>query len=377
MLVVIGAGPYGLATAAAALRAGVDTAVVGKPLSFWVDNMPAGMYLRSGPDWHLDANGVHTFEAFLEERGIAASDVDPVPIAVFLAYARWFQLQEGLEVRDTLVTELSHDGERFRVGLEDGDGLDADAVVAAPGIRHFQNVPEWSTALPEEVCAHTCDLVRFEGFDGARVLIVGGRQSAYEWAALAGEHGAERVDIVHRHDVPRFERVSWKFADPWIDQTLAVPGWYRRLPAREREAIGLRFWEVGRLTLEWWLTPRLAGGRFRRWPGTAVVEADLRRSASTSVTVQLTDGSTLEVDRVVLATGYRTDLRRVPYLAPAMDRIELDDGFPVLDESFQSTLPGLYIPGFASTKDFGPFFGFTKGCPAAAAIIARHLARVG
>jgi hypothetical protein len=92
---------------------------------------------------------------------------------------------------------------------------------------------------------------------------------------------------------------------------------------------------------------------------------------------RMPSSSTLEVDRVVLATGYRTDLRRVPYLAPAMDRIELDDGFPGLDESFQSTLPGLYIPGFASTKDFGPFFGFTKGCPAAAAIIARHLARVG
>ncbi|HEY6786447.1 MAG TPA: hypothetical protein VI365_03965, partial [Trebonia sp.] len=65
MLVVIGAGPYGIATAAKAVEAGIETVVVGRPLSFWIDNMPQDMYLRSGPDWHLDASQVHTFEAFL------------------------------------------------------------------------------------------------------------------------------------------------------------------------------------------------------------------------------------------------------------------------------------------------------------------------
>jgi FAD-dependent urate hydroxylase len=38
--------------------------------------------------------------------------------------------------------------------------------------------------------------VRFDELAGSRVLIVGGRQSAYEWAALIREHGAERIDIV-------------------------------------------------------------------------------------------------------------------------------------------------------------------------------------
>jgi FAD-dependent urate hydroxylase len=54
---------------------------------------------------------------------------------------------------------------------------------------------------------------------------VGGRQSAYEWAALLAEHGAERVDLVHRHDVPRFDRVSWRFIDPYVDSTVRVRGW--------------------------------------------------------------------------------------------------------------------------------------------------------
>ena len=53
----------------------------------------------------------------------------------------------------------------------------------------------------------------FRNFPGG-VLVIGGRQSAYEWAALLGEHGAERVDVVHRHDVPRFEQSELEVRRP-------------------------------------------------------------------------------------------------------------------------------------------------------------------
>lgn len=377
MLVVIGGGPYGIATAASAIEAGIETVVVGRPLSFWTDNMPEGMFLRSGPDWHLDASGVHTFEAFLEERRIAAADIDPVPIAVFLGYARWFQQRTHVTVTEHMVTGLHGNGDgSFLLTLEGGQTLAAESVVAAPGVRYFKQRPGWSTSLPETLCAHTCELVRFDDFAGVRVLIVGGRQSAYEWAALAGEHGAARVDIVHRHDVPRFERVSWKFTDPYLEQTLAKPDWWRTLTGTERDAIARKFWEVGRLTLEWWLTPRLQGERFRRHPRASVISVATAEDGGTA-RVRLSDGTELDVDRIVLATGYKADLCRVPYLAGVLDRIEVTDGFPVLDESFQSSLPGLYLPGFTGTRDFGPFFGFTKGCPAAAALVTRGLTRAG
>jgi hypothetical protein len=45
----------------------------------------------------------------------------------------------------------------------------------------------------------------------------------------------------------------------------------------------------------------------------------------------------------------------------------------VLDEELQSSVPGLYFTGFAATRDFGPFFGFTKACPAAAAMVVGGL----
>jgi FAD-dependent urate hydroxylase len=383
VLVVIGGGPYAIAAAARAIENGIETVVLGRPLGFWTDNMPDGMYLRSGPDWHLDASGVHTFEAFLEERGIGVAEIDPVPIAVFLDYARWFQREKGVVVDERLVTSVRLDGDagrgdratgdRFEVRLDDGAKLVADAVVAAPGVRYFQNRPDWSAGLPEALCSHTCDLVRFDDLAGARVLIVGGRQSAYEWAALIGEHGAERVDIVHRHEVPRFERVSWRFADEYVERTVASPTWWRSLPVSQQQVIARKFWEVGRLTLEWWLMPRLQGERFRRRPGTTVVAVSA--DGAGAARVQLSDGTELAVDHIVLATGYKADLARIPYLDEVLPLVATAGGFPLLDDAFQTSLPGLFMPGFTGTRDFGPFFGFTKGCPAAADLVTRGLIR--
>ena len=370
-LLVIGAGPYALSTAALARERSIKTVVVGRTMGFWRENMPAGMFLRSGPDWHLDGAGVHTFQAYLEERRIKPAEVDPIPVSVFLDYADWFRQGKQVAVREELVDRLAKPNGRFEATLQSGERILADAVVAAPGNRPFTNVPEWASPLVPGRAAHTCDLVRFEDMAGARVLIVGGRQSAYEWAALIREHGAARIDIVHRHEVPRFERVSWNFVDAPVERTITTRGYWRNLPETEQNAIARRFWEVGRLTLEYWLTPRLEWDGLTRWPGTEIAHIDPGQRKD--LRVRLSNSKSLAVDRLVLACGYRVDLAKVPYLAGVLDQIELADGFPVLDEAFQTSLDGLYITGSSATRDFGPFFGFVKGSPAAATLIVDDL----
>ena len=42
---------------------------------------------------------------------------------------------------------------------------------------------------------------------------------------------------------------------------------------------------------------------------------------------------------------------------------------------FETSLAGLYVTGFASTRDFGPFYGFTKGCPSSARIAVAEMLR--
>jgi hypothetical protein len=180
------------------------------------------------------------------------------------------------------------------------------------------------------------------------------------------------VDVVHRHPVPDFAKVGWGFVDAYIDATLAQRGWWRRLPAGQQQAVARTFWQAGRLTLEPWLVPRISPRVVTRHPDTEVVGVAVDAA---DVTLSLSDGTALSADHVVFASGYRADLARVPYLADVVDQLSVTNGFPDLSEGFETSLAGLYVTGFASTRDFGPFYGFTAGCPSAARIAVGEMLR--
>ena len=127
-------------------------------------------------------------------------------------------------------------------------------------------------------------------------------------------------------------------------------------------------------SFEPWLRRRIDGPSIRRWPNRRVL--GYRKLATGDIEVLLTGGTRLVVDRIILATGYRADMTKVPYLAASglVRDLRLRDGFPILAEDFQASVPGLFLPGFPSTQDFGPFFGFLAGATATAHVIVAKLA---
>src|SRR5439155_25455112 len=85
----------------------------------------------------------------------------------------------------------------------------------------FKKYPrEMVEKLPSGSYTHTCDMVDFKFFRDRRVLIVGGRQSAFEWAALMNEKGADQIHITYRHATPKFTEPDWSWVQPLARRTL-------------------------------------------------------------------------------------------------------------------------------------------------------------
>src|SRR5437867_3608561 len=78
-LLIIGAGPYGLAMAAYAGHRRLDYVICGHPMDFWKSNMPRGMLLRSSWDWHIDPLGAHTLQAYANAHNVNTGGAEPIP----------------------------------------------------------------------------------------------------------------------------------------------------------------------------------------------------------------------------------------------------------------------------------------------------------
>src|SRR5690348_10165200 len=105
-VVVVGAGPYGLSAAAYLLSRKLRVAVFGKPMSFWQEHMPRGMYLRSywGETNLADPRKRFGLDQFVE--ATASARQVPMPVQMFIDYGRWFQKQAVPNVDETYVASI-------------------------------------------------------------------------------------------------------------------------------------------------------------------------------------------------------------------------------------------------------------------------------
>lgn len=373
-VLIIGAGPFGLAVAAQAAHDGIEHLIVGQPMEFWRRHMPRGMFLRSACDWHLDPLNVDTIDSFLGTQGKTARDVEPLSLEFYLSYVDWFQRQKSIKPVPVYVKQLEGlEAGGFVATTVEGEVINARRVVLAPGFKHFAHAPaELIARLPEGRFQHTSEFVDFSEAQDKHFLVIGGRQSAFEWAALLSEAGAAAVHVSHRHASPVFATSDWSWVNALVDNMVEDPNWFRRLSKPEKEAVNHRLWAEGRLKLEPWLEPRIKTDRVRIWPHTELVSCSQREDGE--LVIVLSNGETIVVDEIVLATGYKVDLARLPIFAPDLRAcIDMRNGFPVLDDHFETSVPGLFITSMPAMQDFGPFFGFTISVRTSARLICERL----
>jgi cation diffusion facilitator CzcD-associated flavoprotein CzcO len=380
---IVGAGPYGLASAAHLGRIkGLDVRVFGDPMSFWRDRMPAGMLLRSPyVASHIsDPDGAFTLDAYQRATSPVAS---PVPLDRFVDYGRWFQRLVLPHPDPRAVDRVQRTNGHFRLDLADGDAVSAGRVVVAAGIAPFARIPGPFQGLPDWAASHSSAHRDLTSFADRSVMVVGGGQSALESAALLHEAGARVQVLVRAPRIYFLRRVGWvhnlgpltrlmfapaEVGPAGVSQFVQRPDLYRRLPRALQDKWAVRSIRPAGAA---WLAARLGSVPIRT--DTEIVSVSA--TAGNWVTARLRGGTTLEADHVLMATGYRVDVAGYSFLEPVLERIGRVGGYPRLSRSFESSLPGLHFVGAPAAWSFGPLMRFVAGTEFAAAALARGMAR--
>jgi hypothetical protein len=201
------------------------------------------------------------------------------------------------------------------------------------------------------------------------VLVVGGGQSALESAALLHESGA------HAEVIVRSDHLNWLHGGKYhrrlgrlapllyaptdvgpmgLSRMVAVPDVFRRLPHKIQDPLAYRAIRPAGAA---WLTPRL-----QQVPITTTRSIVSASTADGSLQVRFADGGQVTVDHLLLGTGYRVDIARYPFLAPALlARVRRVNGYPLLRPGMESSVPGLHFVGAPAAWSFGPIMRFVSG----------------
>jgi putative flavoprotein involved in K+ transport len=201
-------------------------------------------------------------------------------------YAEVFTLPIAL---DNGVESLSSTNDGFVLALEDGSSMEADQVIVATGPFQIPHVPVFAADLATEVVqVHSTGYRKPSDVPKGSVLVVGGGNTGYQIAEeLAATHQVHLA--VGSRQLPLPQRFLGRDLFWWLEKIGALHKTVdTRLGQRMRERdtlIGSSPRSVKRVGVH--MKPRAVGASDR--------------------TITFADGSTVDVDAVIWATGYRLD----------------------------------------------------------------------
>jgi thioredoxin reductase len=388
---IIGAGPYGLSLAATLRARGIEHRIFGTPMHTWRAHMPDGMKLKSEgfASSLYDGTEEMSLGAYCREQRLDYQDTGlPVTLDLFRTYGVAFQQRRVPHLEQTDAVQLDGTASGFRIALANGGACAARRVVIATGISHYEHVPECLAGLLPDLAGHASRTRDPRALAGKRVAVLGGGASAIDMAALLGEAGARTSLIVRGKRVvflgPPAGRKRSLLESLRAPQSGLGPGWksrlctdapwlFRTLPEGFRHKVVRK--HLGP-SAGWW-TRAPVENHVEVMLQTRIVGA-MERHGAVELQLMHADGTRRieTVDRVIAATGYRPDLRRLPFLAKAL-RQEISETahIPHLSGNFETSVPELYVTGLAAAYTFGPLLRFAFGADFTARTLGRHLAR--
>lgn len=389
-ITIVGAGPFGLSIAAHLRGLGLDFRIIGSAMQSWLTRMPKGMLLKSEgfASSLYDPGRTLTLERFCKEQGIVYQDIGlPVPVETFSNYGVAFQkrLVPGLEDENLVAINLCAEG--FDLRMESGKSFKTRKVVLAVGIDYFRNLPQALATLPSPLFSHSAEHHDLHGFRGQTVTVIGSGASAIDIAVLLHEAKA-KVQLIVRKPTLTFgseqapsRPALLRIREPmsglgpgWRNRLFAdVPLLYRYLPEHIRLRTAKRFLGPSG---GWFMKQRMA-------PVPLILGCELLESKVCASRVQLrllaADGSNrlVTADHVIAATGYRPDVRRLPFLgSDILARLQLIGETPRLSRHFESSVAGLYFVGSIAATTFGPLTRFAVGAEFTSRQISGHLMKL-
>jgi putative flavoprotein involved in K+ transport len=347
-VVVVGAGPAGLAVAACLARRGVRATV-----------LDAGAAV--GDSWRNRYDRLHLHTPRLQSgmpgypiprrfgRWVAKDDV-----AAYLAdYATRHHIEPELGV---VVERVDRDGDGYTV-TAGADRRTASHVVVATGYQRVPVLPAWPGAndFGGELL-HAVDYRSPEPYRGRRVLVVGTGNSGAEIAADLAEGGAAEVWLSCRTPPPVLPRQ----VGPIATTALGIPNEY--LPASLVDPMNKRLQRLTMPDLSRFGLPRPTVGlkaQFRRTAVVPVIDVGLVAQVQagrvevvravesfTTRSVVLAGGRAVDPDVVIAATGYRRGLEDMVGHLGVLD----GDGVPLVHAARTHPAgPGLHFIGMLPT----------------------------
>src|SRR5580704_12532288 len=339
--VIIGAGPAGLACAATMGVAGLNVTVLEKGASV-------------GTSWrrHYDRLHLHTDRKHSSLPGMAMPRSFPLypsrgqVVGYLESYAAHFGIRP---VFNTPVSCVRRDGAQWRADTAQGP-ISAPVMVVATGIADAPHRPAWPglETWPGSVI-HSSQYRNPTPYAAKRVLVVGFGNSGGEIALDLANAGTDvalavrsAVQVLPR-DLLGFPIVSWAILYSRLPARLvdAINAPILRLAVGSVESLGMRRAAKGPLQMieEDGRVPLIDIGTLARIrDGSIRVYGGIDRFTPDGIV--FADGASEKFDAVILATGFRPDLRR---LLPDMDHVFNAEGMPL--KTGEASAPGLYFCG--------------------------------